>query len=462
MSQDLQASDAKLPELRMAAGEGSHVPTPPPLPPLRRDLRKTAIQGLVIITLFFFVGGGWAAMAPLSGAAIAKGVVSPEGSVQTVQHLEGGIIHEILVREGDEVAKGDTLMVLDDIKAQAEVGALSNRLFTLVAKESRLKAEREGAATVKFEHPELADLSSVNVDEVMNQQLNQFMTRRENDESRQAILQQRIAQNEQQIIGFERQLQGVRRQMQLIREEIKAVKTLFEKGYERKPRLLELQRLEADLLGTEGELMARIARTEETIGETKMQMINQRISRHEEIDSDLSDTQARRGEVEEQIKESLDRLSRTAIVAPVPGTVFNLKFKTPGGVVRPGEAILDVVPADDELIIDARLSPNDIDDVHVGLHAYVMFPSYPQRFVKRISGKVIYVSADALDDQKTGARYYLAKVRVDRANLKEAAPDVVMTPGLPAEAYIATKDRTMLDYLLGPLMQSIERTFRES
>ena len=230
MSQDLQAAaDAKLPELRMA-GDGAHSSTPPPLPPLRRDLRKTAIQGLVIITLFFVIGGGWAAMAPLSGAAIASGAVSPEGSVQTVQHLEGGIIHEIRVREGDQVAKGDTLLVLEDVKAQAEVGALSNRLFSLVAKESRLKAERTDAATIKFEHPELADLSSVDVDGVMTQQLSQFTTRRENDESRQAILQQRVAQNEQQIIGFKRQLKGVRRQMELIREEIRAVQNTVCQG----------------------------------------------------------------------------------------------------------------------------------------------------------------------------------------------------------------------------------------
>ncbi len=460
MSNELQPTDGKLPQLKLAEGQRpGGLPAPPPL---GRELKRPALVGFAIVIAFFVIGGGWAATAPLSSAAIASGVVSPEGSTRTVQHLEGGIIREILVREGDKVEKGDVLMVLEDVQAQAEVGALSNRLRMLAAREARLNAERNGEPEIRFDHPALADANDRGIQGIVVQQRNQFETRRATDQGRQAILGQRIAQNQQQINGFERQVTGTRRQMALIREEISAVKKLFAKGYERKPRLLALQREEAELLGTEGELLARIARVEETIGETKLQMISIKMTRVEEADTELTDVQSRRAEVEQQIKQSLDKLSRTTITAPVPGTVLNLKFKTLGGVVRPGEPVFDIVPSEVELIIDARLSPKDIDDIHVGMEGYVMFPSYPQRFMKRIGATLIHVSADSLQDERTGMPYYTARVRVDAEQLREIAPEVKLQPGLPAEVYISINEQTLLEYLMQPVIQTFERTFRES
>ena len=434
----------------------------PPSPPLLYDIRGTTLIGLVILLVFFVIGGVWAATSRLSGAAIASGMVSPEGQRQTVQHLEGGIIREILVRGGDVVAAGQPLYVLEDIIAQAEVGTLRTRLRTLAATEARLRAERVGAAEIVFDHPSLADETDPEVQAVILQQVNQLNTRRANTESREAILQQRIAQLDQQILGAERQLAGARRQNELIREEIATVVDLVRQGYERKPRLLALQRAEAELMGTEGELISRIARSEEAIGETKLQIINLTTDRVEAIDGQLADVQAQRTEVEQRIHESLDRLSRTTIVAPVAGTVLNPRFKTPGGVIRPGEPVLEIVPSNDELIIDVRLPPQEIDQVHRGLEAHVTFPSYPQRTVMRIPGEVFYVAADVLEDERTGMPYFTAKVRVDGDVLRERAPDIELTPGLPAEVYITTTERSMLDYLLQPLLQSLERSFRES
>jgi len=418
--------------------------------------------GLAVIIAFFVIGGGWAALAPLSSAAIASGVVSPQGSTRTVQHLEGGIIREIRVREGDEVQKGDVLMVLEDIQAQAEVGALSNRLSMLAAREARLEAERNSASEIHFDHPALANRDDPAIKEIIDQQTNQFQGRIATDQGRQAILAQRIAQNEQQIKGFERQLQGTRRQKALIREELQAKKILVAKGYAPKPQLLALQREEAELLGTEGELLARIARIEETIGETKLQMISIGMTRVEEADTELSDVQSRRAEVEQQIKQSLDKLTRTTIIAPVAGTVLNLNFKTIGGVVRPGEPVFDIVPSEVELIIDARMSPTDIDDIHVGMGGYVMFPSYPQRFMKRIPAELIHLSPDSMEDERSGMPYYSARIRVNVEELKELAPGVELQPGLPAEVYITIKEQTLLDYLMQPVVQTFEHTFRES
>ncbi|WP_420347702.1 HlyD family type I secretion periplasmic adaptor subunit [Pelagibius sp.] len=440
------------------------IPAPPwprRVAPLRSDLRSTFRIGFAAVVLFFGLGGGWSATAPLSGAAIAPGVVSPEGSRQTVQHLEGGIIRQILVREGDQVDAGDTLVVLEDVAARAEAGALMSRLRTLAAREQRLEAERSGAKVIAFTHFSLQRPDDQEVLAVLAQQRDQFETRAANDESRRAILKQRSAQLEQQIAGARRQLAGTRRQADLIREEIKVAEYLVQRGYERKPRLLALQRAEAELVGTEGELVASIARSKEAIAGTELEILSIKTERIEEIASELSDVRAQRIEVEKQIRESLDRLQRTEIPAPVDGTVFDLRYKTTGGVIGPGEAVLDIVPAKDKLVIDARVSPGDIDDVRSGLSSYVVFPSYPQRHLLRIDGRVTQVSADALEDERSGEPYYLAKVEVYREKLEAIAPQIQLTPGLPAEVFITTEERTVLEYLLQPLQQTLERSLRE-
>lgn len=434
----------------------------PPSPPLLHDLRHPAVIGIIIVIAFFVIGGGWAWQAPLSGSVIAPGVMSPEGQRQTVQHLEGGIIREILVKDGDKVTKDQPLVVLEDVRAQAAVGAQRSRLRALAAAEARLRAERAHEAEIAFDHPSLADRSNQEVEEVIAQQVNQFKTRHANDESREAILSQRVLQLKQQITGAERQLEGVRRQNELIREEIDTVADLVRQGYERKPRLLALQRTEAELMGTEGELVSRMARAEEAIGETRLQIINLKTDRVEQADAELSQVQAQRIEVEQSISESRDRLSRTVIVAPADGTVLDLRFGTPGGVIRPGEPVLDIVPATDALIIDARVSPRDIDDVVVGQDAHVTFPSYSQRYMLRVPATVTQVSADSLEDERSGQRYYTAKVKVDKTVLKERAPMVELQPGLPAEVFITTMQRTVLEYLIPAVQQFFHHSLREN
>ena len=283
--------------------------------PLIREVRGSLVLGLSALALFFVIGGIWAATAPLSGAVIAPGIVSPESSRQTVQHLEGGIIRELKVREGQLVKAGDPLVVLEDVHAQSEVGALTSRLRVFVATEARLRAERAGSESVKFNHPSLLDRDNPDVRASIQAEINQFRTRRENALSRAAILHQRISQLEKQIEGFRRQYEGVKRQFALIAEEVNVVDELFKKGLARKPRLLALQRAQAQLLGSEGELVARIAGAEEAIGETELQIVNLKIERQEEIDQQLSKVRGERAELEEQIRASLDRLRRTEIRA---------------------------------------------------------------------------------------------------------------------------------------------------
>ncbi len=433
----------------------------PPAAPLRQEIKGTIWLGIAIVAAFFVVGGGWAASAPLSGAAIAPGLVSPEGSHRVVQHLEGGIVRALFVEEGDVVRAGQTLLELEDVGAKAEVGAMESRLRVLAASEARLQAERLGADRIEFSHPALGDAADPDIAAIIGQQIHQFETRRANDETRVGVLNQQIAQLEQQIEGARRQLAGVKRQRALIAEELVAVRELYRKGYERKPRMLELQRTEAGLLGTEGELLSRIARSEEEIGEARLEIINTTIRRREEVDRDLSQVQSDRLELEQQITESLDRLSRTRITAPVDGIVLDLQVKTLGGVIKPGDPIMDLVPTTEDLIIDAQISTRDIDAVHAGQPAYVMFPSYPQRGLLRIDARVDSVSADAVQDQRSGERYYIAKVRVDREHIRQRAPMIELVPGLPAEVFIQTTERTLLDYLLQPMLMAMEHTFRE-
>jgi HlyD family type I secretion membrane fusion protein len=261
-------------------------------------------------------------------------------------------------------------------------------------------------------------------------------------------LRQRTVQLEKQIEGFVRQLQSIKRQFALIGEEVADVNELLQKGLARKQRLLALQRTEAQLEGSEGELVARIARTKEAIGETKLQIVNMQIGRREEIDQRLAQVRGERAALEEQIRASLDRLRRTEIRAPVAGTVLSLRYKTTGGVIRPGDPILDLVPLEGELVIEARVSTNDIDNVRSGQSAYIVFSSFAQRNLKRISGRVDRVSPDTLEDDRSGERYYAVRVTVDRLRLHEIAPEIELAPGMPAEVFIETGERTMLEYLM--------------
>ena len=303
-------------------------------------------------------------------------------------------------------------------------------------------------------HAGLADRGNPEVRDAIQAQLNQFRVRRESAASRAGILGKRIVQLESQIDGLRRQLQGTEQQRAYIAEEIVDTAKLLAKGLQRKPRLLQLQREQARLLGTEGDLLARIAQTEEAIGETRLQIINLGIERMEEIGTQISEVIGKRTELEKEMRASFDRLRRTEIRSPVAGTILALRYKTPGGVIRAGEPILDLVPLESDLVIEARVRPNDIDDVHAGQDAYMVFPSFAQRNLKRIEGIVQSVSPDALEDDRTGERYYSVRVTVDRRHLqelaKEVAPGIQLSPGMPAEVYIATQ--TIVKYCRIPMI----------
>jgi HlyD family secretion protein len=427
------------------------------------ELRRSIVAGVLVIGLGLGGFGLWAAAAPLAGAAIAPGVISPDGSRRTVQHLEGGIIQSLLVEDGSIVQAGDPLIVLEDVHARAGHDVLRARFHTLAAAQARLLAEQAGATDIRF--PDwLIEATGTDATalEAMVAQRQLFRTRAQGLADRRGILARRIAQLREEIAGLEAQIVADGRQTALIAEEIEGLDYLYRKGLAPKTRLLALQREQSDIEGDRAERRAGIARARQAIGETELQVIAQGTALLDDANEELSRVQAELAEVEQRLTASRDVLARTLIRAPSAGTVVELRFHTPGGVIRPGEPILDLVPDNEELLVDARLSPLDIDIVAAGLPAQIILPAFKQRHLPRIEGRVRRISADAIVDPHSGERYFEARIEVDPEQLKAVAPGVELIPGMPAEVYITVAERTMLDYLLQPVFDSLRRAFRES
>ena len=440
--------------------ELTYAPSGDPPRRVSDSARGTIIAGMSILAVFFGGFGTWAALAPLDSAVIALGVVKVEGNRKTVKHLDGGIVKELLVKEGDRVEKGQVLIRLDETDARARIDIFSGQYDSLKALESRLLAERDGLDTIRFPDFLLDRAGDDNVFEMLAGQINVFETRRASLAGQIAVLQQRIAQLRTQIGGFQAQKRSQERQLELIREELAGTRELHEKGYAPKTRVLALERKAASLEGESGELIADIARTRQAIGEAKLQIAQLQKERLAEATTELRDVQTRLGEVEPRLGWAKEMLSRTELAAPEAGYVLGLTAFTVGGVIAPGERVLDIVPADNTLIIEARIQPSDIDDVYAGMPAEVQLTAYKRRVVPTVDGVLTWVSADRLTDDRSGEAYYVAYVEIDPESLAEVG-EIRLYPGMPAQVMIATGARTAFDYLIGPLTSSFDRAFRE-
>jgi HlyD family type I secretion membrane fusion protein len=430
-----------------------------PMPP-RPDLRAPVLWGVLVIFLFFGLFGTWAVTAALSSAAVAPGVVSVAGNRKAVQHLEGGIIRRIGARDGDQVEAGDMLVELEDTQARAAVDTLRSRRDSLMAEEARLVAERDASDTLSFP-PELADRASdPAVRGVIDGQRNMFRARRNAQQGQQAILGQQIAQYREEISGLEQQIASENRQITLIEEEIADLQTLREKDLVPKSRLLAKQREATQIEGSRAAHRAEIARTRQSIGEAEIRIAEIRTEFVNSVVEDLRDVQARLFEVREQLRSAEDVLRRTVIRAPLAGTIVNSAVFTSGGVVRPGETLMEIVPSGDKLVVEARVQPSDIDVVENGLPAEVRFSAFSQRNSSPVKGEVTRVSADGIEDEKTGESYYLVRVELteDVGTVIEGA---VLQPGMQAEVLIVTGERTFFDYLVQPLVLSFRKAVRE-
>jgi HlyD family secretion protein len=433
--------------------------TPTPTSP-RRTLRGVTLAGNLLVLCFVLGLGSWSSFAPLESAAIASGVVESESSKKTIQHLEGGIVRTILVSDGDVVHSGQTLITLDDTRASAEVESLRAQLWDATAREARLLAEQQERDRVMFPS-ELQAVAEQNAAAaaLLSAQRTIYATRHEVFESQLAIINQKKSEVTEEIQGLKAQAAAAAQRSAIVSEELDMVASLVDKGLERRPRLLNLQREMADIEGRRGELAAQISRAEQVINESNATRYKLESDRQNDIAQSLREAQNQKFQLREKLVAAEDQLSRTEIKAPEDGVVTELRVHTPGGVIAAGAPLLDLVPREDRLIVVARLKPEDIDVVYPGLKAAVHLLPYNQRRVPHLEGTVMQVSADRLVDKRTEQPYYSTKIRVEDPRITEQHIKIIS--GMPAQVFITTGHTTVALYALRPLIDSFHTAFRE-
>ncbi len=426
---------------------------------LARVTRWPRFLGYGAALIFLGTLGWWAAVAELASATLAPAVVSPDGHRKTIQHYEGGIVQAIHVHEGDVVAVGDRLLTLDDTQARAGHRELRERYADLTAQEARLLAEQDGRDDIEFP-AELLAMRDIDARRVISDQTALLRSRQATAKGREQILNQRIRQVEEEIAGLHDMIAAQDRQHELLAQELASVEKLYKEGLERLPRILALQRAQAQIEADRASNRARVARDGQEIGETRMQLLTMQEQERERMNEEFTKVRSVLAELRNQVSARQDVLKRTVITAPIAGTVMNLKVTTETGVVRAGDAILDIVPGEAKLIIDAQLRPIDIDNVHPGMKARVLLTAYRQRNLPQIHGVLRSVSADSLVEDRTGRAYFLAKVEVDPDDLARLS-DVRLIPGMPAEVMIFTGEQTLFEYVARPLAESVLKSFRD-
>jgi len=445
----------------LTVGGERRQPAPPqgPRPP-NDSARGAIITGIGILLVFFGGFGAWAVTAPLNGAVVANAVVKVEGNRKSVQDLDGGIVKQLRVHEGDRVAKGDVLLVLDDTDARADVQVLAEQETLFRALVARLEAERDGRDTVTFPPDLDSRRDDPSVAATIAGQITEFQDRRTALSGQKAVLDRRIAQLREQITGDQAQRTAYQQQLNSIVGEKASLQDLLDKELITRDRMLSLDRAESGIRGQIAEIDAAIAKANQAAGEIADQIAQLGKDRAAQISSDLRDANAKLLDVEPRLRAARAALERTIVRAPYAGTVVGLDVFSVGAVIARGERILDIVPDATGLIVEAQISVGDIANLHPGMPAEVHFTAYDQRVTPTIRGTVEHISADRLTDQRTGLAYYLATVAVDPTELA-ASPEIRLYPGMPATVMITTEKRTALDYLVGPLAASFDRAFRE-
>lgn len=421
------------------------------------DDMPTRIIGFVIVMLVFVGFGGWSATAPLDSAALAQGVVIVEGNRKTIQHLEGGIIKQLYVKDGDSVRAGDPLILLDDTQARAELQILRGQLYVALAREARLVAERDQDSEIRF--AEKLSVSDERALDATNLEKQQFVARKLSIDGEIAVLQQRVAQLKAQVEGLSALIASKKTRIASYKEEILDNEALLSEGFVDKKRLRDLQRLQESLIGEVAEHQSNVAGVTVQIGEAELQILQIKKNFRTEVVERLSETQSTLFDIYERIAAVEDRVERSVVTAPVSGVVLGLGFHTLGGVVSPGTPILDIVPESGELIIEAQVSPADIDRVSIGLTADVRFSVFKSAITPVVVGEVVSLSADRLLNED-GSPYYLAQVKLVPESVQEL-DNTPLVPGMPAEVLINTGARTLLEYLVQPATDAFARSMIE-
>lgn len=418
-----------------------------------------SLMGHGVILAFFGGLGVWSSMAPLAEAAIAPGAIRSEFSRRTIQHLEGGIVRDILVRDGDVVRQGQPLIRLDDAQSAAILEGLRAARWALLAQDARARAELEGATAITFPD-ELLAATDARAIEAMAGQRSLFEARRASLASQVQVFDARVAQQAAAQAAAASQVLSAEIQLRSFRQEERDLAPLVAQGLIQRPRLLQIQRsaTEQEQRITTGR--ADIERAASTMDESRQQIRQVEDQRMQETATELRDVRSRLNDAEERLRAAADVSARRELLAPEAGTVIGLRVFNLGAVLRAGDAVMDLVPAQDRLVAEVNLQPNDIDVVYPGLRAEVRLPAFKQRLVPFVSGEVTYVSPDAVFDERNRTFHYRVLITVDEEKLR-SLPGVTLVPGMPVEAQIQTGQRSLLRYLVQPVLDSFNRAFRE-
>jgi len=428
------------------------------------DDRHFRHAGLVIVLGIFGGLGAWAALAPLSSAALAPGVIAVENYRKTVQHLEGGIVKSILVRDGENVVKDQPLIILENTQPRALLEVIRGQYIVSLAKEARLLAQQNGLGEIRYpkELQEYENDQRTRDARLMQDQT--FRVRKQAYEGEINLYQRQIEQLRAKVVGLRAQKSSRDRVVNSLQSELQDFRDLLQKGYAEKQKVREFERNLAEREGEQGELMSNLAATELEISETRLKILQLQKELQREVAKELSEVQSELFELRERLQSLQDTVQRTEIKAPEAGMVLGLAVHTLGAVIPPGGKILDIVPQNEKLIVEAQVSPLDIDRVKIGQTAEVRFSAFKSRTIPKIAGQLIAVSADRLVDEKSEnkAAYYLARVEISPQGLEDVLKsDLKLLPGMPAEVLINTGERTLLEYLIDPFSDIVARSFIE-
>ncbi|MGG7578161.1 HlyD family type I secretion periplasmic adaptor subunit [Rhizobium sp. Nf11,1] len=431
-------------------------PSPAPVP-----LRLTGLTftGFAIMFLFFGMAGGWATLAPLDSAAVAPGLVKVAGDRKLIQHLEGGIIAGLTAANGDIVKAGKVLLQLDDTQARARLDLVQNRIATREALAARLRAERDGKAEIEFDPALLANPTKSARDAVAAQR-DVFSAKHHNLKDEREILSQRRRQTEEEITGLQELIVTEDKQIEVFEGETRDLESLVKRGLVTRERWLLLRRQQREVEGERATNVAAIARAKSAMAEIDMQIVNLNTLQLNQAVEELSKVEAEMFDLRQEERSAKDVLARTNVVAPVDGIIMDLKVHTTGGVVKPGETLMTIVPMGQQLVIEAMVRPEDVETIAPGQPARVSFPAFARYNLPPLDGVVEIVSADRMVEERSGAPYFAATVVIDQSELAKLEGRKLL-PGMSSETMIRTGARTVLSYLAEPITQNFRRAMRE-
>ncbi len=424
---------------------------------------KPVKYGIYIITGFFLIFFVWAGLMPINSSSIAPGTVVLDFNRKTIQHLEGGIIQEIMVKEGQEVVTGSDLVVLQNIQAQAQQSVVQKQLLTSKAIYKRLVKEQgyDGELDLSSIEDQGKKTGYKEIEELIKTQYNIYDIKKESYFGKIDILKKRISQLEKEIEALEAQEEATNSQLKILANELEMTKKMVELRNVPVTDQLNLEKQIAELQGKKGSLTASIAKSQQSISETNLEIVNFSKEHLNTILAEMQEVESKIAGLTEQLTSTSDVLKRTVIKAPSSGIVMDLKFHTKGAVIPPGGEIMNIVPQDEELIIEAKINPKDIDVVKQGLKAKINLSAFKAKKVPKLDGILMSVSADILLDEITGENYFLGRIKISDESLKSLKENIQLYPGMPAEVFIITGSRTLLSYLLSPIKDATYKAFRD-